>query len=143
MRAGLPVYQRGRNLVRPATQEVSVSHGRRALAACFSELTPPAAIDFLSRAADWSRFDGRVKANVPINPPRQIADVMLSRFGDWTFPTLPGSSRRRRSAPTALFSADPAMIPLPGFISFPTRRWSCRPSPPSRHAKRPPRRWPC
>ena len=50
--AGLPVYQRGRNLVRPAMQEVAVSHGRRTIAACFSEMTQPATLDFLSRAAD-------------------------------------------------------------------------------------------
>ncbi len=127
------MYQRGRTLVRPAAQEVSVSHGRRTLAACFSELTPPAAVDFLSRA-DWSRFDGRMKANVPINPPRQVADVLLSRFGDWCFPHVAGIITTPTLRPdhsilcqpgydpaTRLYLVlDPTLI-LPPIAAFPTR----------------------
>src|SRR5690242_2752980 len=75
--ARLPVYQRGRKLVRPATQEVVVSRGGRTLAACFSEITQPAALDYLCRAAAWIRYDGRAKAEVAIDPPRRVADVLL------------------------------------------------------------------
>jgi putative DNA primase/helicase len=132
--AGLPIYQRGRSLVRPAMQEVAVSHGRRTIAACFSEMTQPSALDYLSRAADWTRFDGRLKADVPINPPRQIADVLLSRFGDWKFPTVSGIVTTPTLRPdhsilcepgydpaTRLYLvADPTLV-LPAIPTFPTR----------------------
>ena len=52
IRSGIPVYQRGRNLVQPATQEVAAAAGRRTTAACFAELTQAGMLDFLSRAAD-------------------------------------------------------------------------------------------
>jgi putative DNA primase/helicase len=132
--ANLPVYQRGQKLVRPAMQEVSVSHGRTTIAACFAPLTQAAMLDFLSRATDWTRYDKRAKADVSIDPPRQIADVMLSRFGDWTFPRVAGIittptlrpdhtilTQPGYDAATRLFLvADPSLV-MPTIPAFPTR----------------------
>ena len=132
--AGLPVYQRERRLVRPATQEVAVSNGRRTLAACFLELTQPSTLDILSRAANWCRFDGRTKSVVSINPPRQIADILLSRFGEWTFPTVTGVITTPTLRPDHSILCEPGYDPatrlylvpdpalrLPQIPSFPTR----------------------
>src|SRR5690349_5393944 len=69
--ADLPVYQRGRRLVRPATQEIATSKGRTTVAACFSEISQAGALDFLSRAVRWRRCDAKGKT-YPIDPPRQI-----------------------------------------------------------------------
>ena len=134
MAAGLPVYQRGRRLVRPASQEVVVSNGRHTVAACFSELTAPAALDFLSRAADWVRYDGRKKADAPIDPPRAIADVLLSRFGDWRFPHVSGIITCPTLRPdfsilcepgydvaTRLYLAIDPSLQMPQIPAFPTR----------------------
>jgi putative DNA primase/helicase len=88
--SGIPLYQRGQSLVRPAMQEVPASKGRSTIAACFAKLTRPGAVDIMARASEWTRFDGRAKKIVNIDPPPAIADVLLSRFGEWTFPTVKG-----------------------------------------------------
>ena len=88
--SAIPIYQRGRRLVRPALQEVAASKGRRTMAACFSELTRAGAVDLMARAATWTRYDARAKEIVNINPPAQVADVLLSRFGEWTFQSITG-----------------------------------------------------
>ena len=130
----LPVYQRGRKLVRPASQEVVVSNGRHTVAACFAELTTAAALDFLSRAADWTRYDGRKKTDAPIDPPRNIADVLLSRFGDWRFPHVSGIITCPTLRPdfsilcepgydvaTRLYLAIDPSLQMPEIPAFPTR----------------------
>jgi putative DNA primase/helicase len=133
MRAGLDVYQRGRNLVRPAVQQHTASNGRQTIAACFAEMTPAGVIDYMSQAADWTRFDARAKRHLPIDPPRQVADVLLSRFGAWNFPHVAGiittptlrPDHSILSAPgydpaTRLFhAADPTLV-LPPIPAFPT-----------------------
>ena len=88
--ANLPVYQRGRRLVRPAAQEVVVTKGRTILSTCFAELGTPALLDFMGRAADWTRFDARTKQQVAKDPPKPVAEVLLSRFGDWRVPPVSG-----------------------------------------------------
>lgn len=88
--SGIPLYQRGQSLVRPAMQEVPASKGRRTMAACFAKLTRPGAVDIMARAAEWKRFDARTSKIVNIDPPGAIADVLLSRFGEWTFPSVTG-----------------------------------------------------
>jgi putative DNA primase/helicase len=88
--SGIPLYQRGQSLVRPAMQEVPASKGRLTIAACFAKLTRPGAVDIMARAAIWTKFDGRSKRWAKIDPPPAIADVLLSRFGEWTFPTVKG-----------------------------------------------------
>ena len=71
---------------------------------------------------------------VPINPPRQIADVLLSRFGDWAFPHVAGiittpTLRPDRSilyepgydrATRLYLVPDPSLV-LPAIPAFPTR----------------------
>jgi hypothetical protein len=88
--SGIPLYQRGQSLVRPAMQEVPASKGRLTIAACFAKLSRPGAVDIMARSAEWTRFDGRSRRWVKIDPPPAIADVLLSRFGEWTFPTVKG-----------------------------------------------------
>ena len=87
---GVPVYQRGRQMVRPATQEVPASRGRMTIAACFADMTQPALIDTLARAAQFVRYDARAKQDRIVDPPKQIAEVLLSRFGEWRVPPVSG-----------------------------------------------------
>jgi putative DNA primase/helicase len=90
LESSLPVFQRGRELVRPVYQEVPASRGRTTLSAGLAEITRPAMLDLLSRAADWCRFDRRANAEITCNPPPLAADLILSRVGEWTFPSIAG-----------------------------------------------------
>lgn len=87
---GVEVYQRGRELVRPAQQEVPASKGRMTISAGMAKVTHPGMIDLLSQAADWKKFDARRKKEVAADPPGIVADVILARVGQWKLPTVAG-----------------------------------------------------
>lgn len=86
----IEVYQRGRELVRPSRQDVPASKGRMTIAAGMTHITGSGMVDLLSRAADWKKFDGRSKKEASVDPPNAIANIVLSRVGEWTFPTVAG-----------------------------------------------------
>ena len=88
--SGLPIYQRGKDLVRPVTREVPASHGRMTLAAGWGELNVNSMVDMMCSVAEWERFDARASDWVRINPPTQVAHILLSREGRWHFPTVAG-----------------------------------------------------
>jgi putative DNA primase/helicase len=90
IRAGKNLFQRGQSLVRPAAREVEASRGRTARSACLIEITSTGMVDRLCSSAVWERFDARSETWVQINPPKPVADTILSRAGDWTFPRIAG-----------------------------------------------------
>lgn len=90
IREGLAVYQRGNALVRPVVQEVAAAHGRMTHSAALHEIEGHGLIDALCKSATWERYDARSEAFVRINPPRNVADIILSRAGMWTFPKVVG-----------------------------------------------------
>lgn len=88
--AGLPVFQRGRELVRPVQQEVPASKGRMTISAGMSKITTPGMIDLLCQSAHWVRYDGRKKKEVATDPTERIANIILSRVGLWEVPVVAG-----------------------------------------------------
>jgi hypothetical protein len=84
------IYQRGGALVRPVTEETDASHGRRTKVARLLEVTPIYLRNELDKVAAWMRFDGRKKKEVRSGAPLDIANVILSQEGKWTFPRLAG-----------------------------------------------------
>jgi putative DNA primase/helicase len=87
--ADAPLYVRG-GLVRPIVDDLPASHGRRAKVARLADVTGDALVDYLSRSADWVRFNARKKELVLTDPPRAVAATILSRDGEWRFPRLAG-----------------------------------------------------
>ena len=87
---GLPIYQRGRSLVRPISSEVPASRGRTTIAAGLATFSGAAMVDKLCQAAVWEKWDGRAKAWLRIDPPEKVAGTILSRVGDWQFPAIAG-----------------------------------------------------
>ena len=67
--AGLPVFQRGSMLVRPAAWSVPASDERNTLAAGLRPINAAALVDLLAQAANFTRFSGRRKKSRPIDPP--------------------------------------------------------------------------
>jgi putative DNA primase/helicase len=89
--AGLPIFQRGGMLVRPAAWSVPASDERTTLAAGLRPINAAALVDLLAQAATFMRFNGRRKKLCPIDPPSNVAAVLLSRSGFWRVPGIVGT----------------------------------------------------
>lgn len=87
----LPIYQRGTvGLVHPVTRLVPASRGRMTLAACLDKMNVYSTVDALCGTAEFEKFDARCEDWVRINPPSMIAQILLSRHGEWRFPVIAG-----------------------------------------------------
>ena len=132
--AGLPVFRRGFELVRPVTREAAASNGRMTIAAGLRSITAPALLDIFCQAARFERFDGRREDWVTANPPDQIAAVHLSRAGLWRHPSIAGVVTTPTMRPdgslviepgydpsTRLFLLPDPVLRLPAIPDRPTR----------------------
>jgi hypothetical protein len=86
----LPIYQRGRFLMKPVTTFVPASDDRMTQVAVLSRLTVPHLVDKLCGVAEFERYDGRADDYVRITPPNQLAQILLERAGEWSFPIVAG-----------------------------------------------------
>ena len=107
--SGLPIYQRSGRLVRPVMDEVPASRGRTTIVARLAEINVHAVMDMLARAIEFQRFDARRGKHVRIDPPRAVAEIMLSREGSWPFPRVAGCV----TAPT--LRADGSLLQAAGY----------------------------
>jgi putative DNA primase/helicase len=107
--AGEPIYQRGNSLVRPVTREAAASHGRTTLAAALADVGVPGLVDVLCRVSEWERYDARAEAMVRTNPPRQVAEILLSRAGFWRVPVVVGV------VTTPTMRPDGSILSAPGY----------------------------
>lgn len=88
--SGTPFYVRGEKIVRPVTDDLPASHGRRTKVARLAEVAEATMVDHLSRSAVWLKWDGRAKKYVATDPTPKVAAILLSRDGEWTFRKLTG-----------------------------------------------------
>ena len=107
--AGLPVFQRGNMLVRPAAWSLPASDERATTAAGLLPIKVPALIDLLAQAANFMRFNGRRKKFCPIDPPPNVAAVLLSRSGFWRVPGIVGTTT------TPTMRRDGSILHEPGY----------------------------
>lgn len=89
IKAGLPVFRRGQTLVRPVIEEVDATHGRRTNVVHLTEVTPPYLQALLCQSAEFHRLDPRGDA-VQIDPPKDMANLILAKYGDWQFRPITG-----------------------------------------------------
>jgi hypothetical protein len=87
---GAEIYQRGGLLVRHVIEEADASHGRKTKVARLIEITPVYLRNELGKAIRWHRYDKRAKKWLPSAVPPDVAPVILSQVGHWTFPTISG-----------------------------------------------------
>ena len=109
LRKGLPIYQRGNILVRPVVQEVDATRGRRTHVAQLAAITPHYLRDVLSQSAEWYKYDGRQRRQVRIDPPNDVGQIILNRFGQWKFPAAIGLIT------TATLRPDGSLLVQPGY----------------------------
>lgn len=88
--ADVQFFVRGAGLVRPVVEKAEADKGASTTTARLVAVTPDAMVDHLSRVAAWTRFDGRRSQNVAVDPPRQVAAILLARDGEWRFRPLAG-----------------------------------------------------
>jgi putative DNA primase/helicase len=88
--AGVPLYQRGGELVRPIIETVDASRGRKTKVAQLRILDPVYLRDLLARHAIWLRYDKKEKQMNMTNPPFQTASTVMARAGEWNFKTIAG-----------------------------------------------------
>lgn len=69
----------------------------------------PYVLTVLSKHGQFKRYDGRAKAWRPIDPPKAVAEAIMSRSGRWPFPVLKGVV----ACPT--LRADGSLMLAPGF----------------------------
>ena len=88
--SGLAIYQRGLALVRPVLEEVAATGARRAQVAQLARIELSYMRDLLCRSARWHKFDRGRGTPVSIDPPAEVAQVILHRQGEWRFPPAVG-----------------------------------------------------
>ncbi|MGE8102531.1 hypothetical protein ACQKP1_02485 [Allorhizobium sp. NPDC080224] len=106
---GAPLYTRGGAIVRPFVEELPATKGRTAAVPRTVKVSKDGITDHLARVADWEKFDARSKKMVRADPPKQVAEVILSRDGEWTLPKLAGVIT------TPTLRPDHSMLSEPGY----------------------------
>jgi putative DNA primase/helicase len=88
--AGVPLYQRGGELVRPIIETVDASRGRKTEVAQLRILDPVYLRDLLARHAIWLRYDKKEDQLNQTNPPYVTATTVMARAGEWRFKAITG-----------------------------------------------------
>jgi putative DNA primase/helicase len=106
------IYQRGGQLVRIACLAGDlIQHGVKRAAG--SHLILPVNFDYLrlalSRAAEWTKWDGRNRAVIATDAPAAVAKALMSASGEWKLPFLTGLI----CAPT--LRPDGSLLDVPGY----------------------------
>lgn len=103
---GAPLYVRN-GLVRPIVDEIRTTKGYTAKVARLKSVDADTLVDRLSRAADWTKFDGRSRDTVAIDPPSRVASTILAREGEWSFSRLTGVITTPTLRPDGTILAEP------------------------------------
>jgi putative DNA primase/helicase len=88
--AGAPFYQRGFGLVTVAEVTAKNADGEPFQVPGIVNPSGPMLARALAQAADWTRYDGRAKKLVPVDPPSAVVQQILAMVGQWPFSPLNG-----------------------------------------------------
>ncbi|MDP4573860.1 hypothetical protein Q9K02_01745 [Qipengyuania sp. G39] len=86
---GAPFYVRS-GLVRPIVDTTTASHGYKTKVPRIKDVSIDYMRDQMSRSAQFLRFHQSRQSWVPVDPPKDVASVILAREGEWHFPQLSG-----------------------------------------------------
>jgi putative DNA primase/helicase len=87
--ADVPLYSRGGELVRPIVESVRALRGGTTNVTRLRPVNVSMLCDYLSRSALWKK-EGKKGIWIPIDPPSNLAQIILSRDGEWKFRRLTG-----------------------------------------------------
>jgi putative DNA primase/helicase len=114
--AGVQFYARGEDIVRPIMEQVSSFHGRTTTVPRLKRVNLDAMRDYLSRSVLFLKWDKRAKKLVTVDPPHDIAAIILSRDGQWLFPPLNGLIATPTLRPDGSVLATPGYDPATGLL---------------------------
>jgi putative DNA primase/helicase len=107
IQAAMPVYARGGEIMRPIVEDVAAFKGRRTKIVRLKAVTADMLRDFLCRAARWEKYVARSRKFVAVDPPHDVAKIILARDGDWSFPRLSGVITTPRLRPDGSILSEP------------------------------------
>src|SRR5208283_614267 len=105
--AGLPVFVRASALVSPVFEEVPAAKDRTTIVARLRRPAVDGIIDWLSRYADFQRYDARAKKWLSTDPPERVAKIILARAGVGKFPQVAGVITTPTLRPDGTVLAEP------------------------------------
>ncbi len=110
--SGVQIFQHaGQRLVRVGRSNVdNLRVQRQPGAPAIHEITSHWLVDHMTREISWLKHDKRVERLVQINAPLSVANTILARAGEWSFPVLRGFIE----APTLDLAAG-RVITTPGY----------------------------
>lgn len=85
-----PFYSRTSSIVRPIIEEDWAADGIKTKVARLVPITEHGLVDYLSRLSNWASYSKTAKDWVPADPPRAVAQIVLSREGEWLVPPVAG-----------------------------------------------------
>jgi len=88
--AGVPFFQRAGKLVRPITCTVPASNERKAKTAALRNVTVGYMRDQMGQHVEWQRYRRREQDWIPTDAPKDVAEIIVERAGDWKFPPVQG-----------------------------------------------------
>jgi hypothetical protein len=88
--AGIEIFRRDANLVRPVVDEAEASYGRRTYVAQLARVDATYLRDILCREIEFHKYNVRKKEWVPTDPPKDVPATILARIGEWNFPPVVG-----------------------------------------------------
>lgn len=109
--AGAPIYVHGSTLKRPVVDDVEASKGRMTKVARLAEVTAITLVDHMCRVAKFEKYDGRAKKFVPTNAPREVAEMILSRDGEWHLRRIVGVVTTPTLRPDGSILSEPGYDP--------------------------------
>jgi putative DNA primase/helicase len=103
------IYQRGALMVRPVLSKLTASHNRETTGWRLIPITRPHLVEVLTRAAQFVKYNGRLRDWVSIDAPDRVADAYLAREGSWRLPVLTGITS------TPFLRGDGSICDRPGY----------------------------
>jgi hypothetical protein len=88
--AEVPFYRRGGDLVRPIIRTVLASDDQTTTSAQLKLVDSVYMRDMLCRHSVWKQFNAKKGGWVRANPPKDVAETLLHRDGDWQFKEIVG-----------------------------------------------------
>jgi putative DNA primase/helicase len=109
IKAGFPVFHRGRTLVEPIIERVPTYGCGWTQTATLCELGQARLIDLMSQSSGWDNI--REKKYIAAAPPSIGAEILLGRAGHWTFPRISGVITAPTLRPNGTILTDPGYDP--------------------------------
>jgi hypothetical protein len=107
--SGADIYQRGGQLVRPVVEEVPAADGKTVQSWRIVPVTGPHLVERFTSVAGFQAHRRREKEWVPVDCPKDVAEVYLAREGSWRVPPLMGVV----NAP--MLRVDGSLLDQPGY----------------------------